>query len=163
MSNVYICQHGRFQNVAKSYGWSLKKNTTDDPRDEAYQNPWKITPIECTPIHLAISNGHFDLTTFLLICGADFNIPYKEGKTKTIKTDEWIKSIKRKSETLVKTTYSEMLILEMTKGLDMKTSIESMSREFQVKIDKTLDKIQDLGWNFNTCRFPEISKILKSF
>ena len=71
--------------------------------------------------------------------------------------------MKRKADTLAKTTNSEMLILEMTEGLDMKTSIESMSREFQVKIDKTLDKIQDLGWNFNTCHFQEISKILKSF
>ena len=141
-----------------------KKNEAinDDPRDEAYQNPWKITPIECTSIHLAIGNNNFDLAKFLLICGADAAIPYKRGE-EHIKTEDWFQSERSKSGTLVEKTNSQMLGLALTNNLDMKTSIESMPREFQVKIQKTLDKVQELGWNFNTYNFPEILKILRSF
>ena len=141
-----------------------KKNEAinDDPRDESYQNPWKITPIECTSIHLAIGNDNFDLAKILLICGADVTIPYIKGE-ESIKTENWFKSENTKSGTLAEKTNSEMLGLALTNSLDIKTSLESMPREFQIKIQKTLDKVQELGWNFNTCNFPEISKVLRSF
>ena len=140
----------------------VKKNTTDDPRDESYQNPWKIAPIECTSIQLAIINENVDLAKFLLMCGADTTIPYKNGK-EAIETENWFKLERNNSKTLAEKTNYELLGLTMAQSLDMKTILESMPREFQIKIEKILDRTQELGWNFNKCNFPEILNILKSF
>ena len=138
----------------------VKQNTTDDPRDETYKNPWKITPIECTSIHLAIGNENFDLAKFLLICGADTSIPYKKGDT-NIKTEDWHKLEASKPKTLAEKTNSELLHQALINNLDMNDSIVSMPLDFKIKIEKTFDRIQELGWNFDTCHFQEISNALK--
>ena len=139
----------------------VKQNTTDDPRDETYKNPWKITPIECTSIHLAIANQNFDLAKFLLMCGADTSIPYKKGNT-NIKTEDWHKLEASKPKTLAEKTNFELLNQALINNLDMNDSIVSMPLDFKIKIEKTFDLIQELGWNFDTYHFQEISNALKS-
>ena len=141
----------------------VKKNTTDDPRDEAYLNPWKITPNECTSLHLAINEKNLDLANFLLICGADSNIPYKRGDTESITSLEWFKSQDKDSQTLLTKSKSQMLVMALSDKLDIRTSLESMSRDTQDKILKTFDKIQEIGWNLNTNHFHDIFTILQSF
>ena len=127
------------------------KNTTDDPRDEAYKNPWKITPVECTSLHLSIINNHFDLAKLLLLCGADVSIPYKRSTSESISTLDLFQS---------QTAKEEALLFALKDKLDISTCIQSLSRETREKISEAFAMIQDQGWNFDTHNFPDINKCL---
>ena len=129
------------------------KNTTDDPRDEAYMNPWKITPIECTSLHMAIKEKKLDLAIFLLITGADPNIPYKRIGEGSISTLDLCKC-----EKLV----SPFLLEALADKPDTEKGVEALPLEVQDKISKAFDKIQDEGWNINTNNFSDIQRFLKS-
>ena len=129
-----------------------KKNKTDDSRSKDYLNPWKLTPIECTAIHLAIKNKHFDLARFLLVCGADSSIPYKHGQTELKSTLDYCKSEKCDSKTL---------LAELDNGVDMGKSLKTLSSEVQEKILKTFEHIQVQSWSLNNHSFPDIQRILK--
>lgn len=119
------------------------------------------TPKEYTSIHLAIDNNNFNLAKFLLICNADSSIPYKEGD-KSIKTEELLQWLIERTENLDEKTNSQPFNKALTNNLDLNDIITSMPMDFKGKIAKIFERIQKLGWNFNTNNFPEISKQLKS-
>ena len=127
------------------------QNTTDDPRNEAYKNPWKITPVECTSLHLAIINNHFDLAKLLLMCGADVSIPYKNGTSESLSTLDLFNSQKTKEEAS---------LVALKDKLDIPACFQSLSRETREKISEAFAMIQDQGWNFDTHNFPDINKYL---
>ena len=60
----------------------LNQRIHDDPRDDRYKDPWKITSVQSTPLHLAIQQQNLDMISLLLMCNADVSIPYKREKVK---------------------------------------------------------------------------------
>ena len=129
-------------------------NVTDNPRDEDYIKPWENFPIECTALHLALKNNHYDLAKFLLAAGANQEIPYKRGDNEISTFDLFLsgeKSIIEKEEAL-KNALSGKMSLELL--------INSMTESVDT-IYSYLRVIQDSGWELDKYNFCSILESVK--
>ena len=132
------------------------ENTTDDPRDDSYKNPWININVECTALHLAIKNGHYDLAKLFLIAGSDSSISYKSGDNYISTIDLFQEGNKAAIEK------EESLKNSLSGNLAIKPLITSMSESCRTKILATLTKVSNLGWELKTSNLYELFEVLKS-
>ena len=137
------------------------QNKKFDPRDEAYLNPWSVTPIQCTALHLAIKERNLDLVCLLLACGADVGIVYRNGETDTISTFDWFKREKIDAQTPAVASKLSNIERALKGKLNMNSILQSFTPDVKNRIIRTLDRVQEIGWNFETCNFAQIYRNLK--